>query len=324
MTSNGLYGTPRPKNKLIPLSSTSIHALSIELSLARSKLSKTEKSAPARSRPSKTSELFHNKGVSSRAAKDVRDGGGKTTAELGDGGVSERDWERSRKTMKAKAKLYEKLKRGDGDGEGTLVDFDRKWAENGSAEEEEAEDDEDEELVEYEDEFGRTRTGKKSEAERESRKKEIAAAAEAERTADSSRPPPPKGIIYGNTIQTHAFQTPDFATLPKEADLTAAMPTEEEEDLMTEAHYDASKEVRTKGVGFFQFSTDNKVRRSEMEELLKERERTEAERKEKAERRKRKREEIEKRKEEVKAKRRGKVGGSWLEEQFGGLDKLDG
>ncbi|KAF8245251.1 hypothetical protein K440DRAFT_634748 [Wilcoxina mikolae CBS 423.85] len=139
-------------------------------------------------------------------------------------------------------------------------------------------------------------------------------------TTDSSRPLPPVGIIYGNTIQTHAFQTPGFATLPEAADLTKAMPTEEEEDLATEAHYDASKEVRTKGVGFYQFSTDNKVRKTEMEELLRERERTEAERKEKAERRKRKREENEKRKEEVRAKRRGKVGGSWLEEQFGSLD----
>jgi hypothetical protein len=313
--STPLYGAPRPKNKPIPLSSTSIHALSTELALARSAAASKSSSTAARPRPTKLPRTLHNAGVSSRAAKDVS-----TRPALDD--VPEHDLERSRKKLKQKARLYKELQRGDGEekDEG-LVDFTRKWAEEGDGEGESSseEDEGEEELVEYEDEFGRTRRGTKREAEREKRRREGGSAMGAE---DSARPAPPSQVIYGNTIQTHAFQTPEFSTVPKAEELLAKLPEEKEEDV--EAHYDASREVRTKGVGFYQFSKDSKVRREEMEELLKQREETEMRRREKEERRKRKREEIEKRKEEVKAKRRVKVGGSWLEDQFGGLESEGG
>ena len=328
-----LYGTPRPKNKPIPLSSSSIHALSTELSVARSALSRTEKSGPARARTkkstSKTAALFsgHNKGVSERAKRDVsreeEEGGAgyvvvKTAA--GEGGISERDLQRSRKSMLAKAKRYRQLRRG-GKGGDALVDFDRKWGEEGSGSEEEEEEDGDDggggEVVEYEDEFGRTRTGTRGEAEREKRRREVAGKV-GESVGEGVRPLPPQGIIYGNTIQTHAFHTPMFNAVPTSEELLAARAEKEKEDVL-ETHYDASTEVRTKGVGFFQFSKDVEARRGEMEELEAERRRTEMERQEKEGRRKRKREELEKRREEIKAKRRVKVGGSWLEDQFGDL-----
>jgi hypothetical protein len=334
MTSHNttLYGVPRPKNKPIPLSSTSIYALSTELSLARSQLAQSvssSKSLPARPRPSKTGKLFsaQNKGVSIRAAKDERDGGGKTTEELGDGSITQRDLGRSRRKMEVKAKIYERLKRGDACGvekiesEG-LVDFDRKWAENGEKEEEEEEEEEEDGgagSVEYVDEFGRTRMGTKAEAEREKKRSDMAEKERnrPDRDGNIARPPPPEGIIYGNTIQTHAFQTPTFSRVPTATEIAAALPTEEDEEFEVETHYDASKEVRTKGVGFYQFSKDAKVRKLEMEELEKERQKTEKDRLEKIERRKRKREELERRKEEVRNKRRGHVGKSWLETQFG-------
>jgi len=325
--SSSLYGAPRPKNKPISLSSTSIHALSTELSLVRSQLSKTDKLTARR--PSNSKKLFsHNKGVSARNAKDIHDGAfGKSIRELG-GAVTDHDLERSRRKMEIKAKLYGKMKRGEmGPGgkheKDGLVDFDRKWAEEGSDDDGDGEEEEEEgggeELVEYQDEFGRTRMGTKAEVEREKSREQAAATAAKEISGDRSRPLPPSGIIYGNTIQTHAFETPEFSTVPKAADLAAALPTEEEEELDNETHYDASTEVRTKGVGFYQFSKDVRIRKEEMAQLEKEREKTERERVERTEKRKRKREELEKRREEIKNKKRGKIGGSWLEQEFGDL-----
>ncbi|KAI5788406.1 hypothetical protein EDC01DRAFT_659968 [Geopyxis carbonaria] len=320
-----LYGAPRPKSKgtkVIHLSSTSIHALSAELSHARAAASATSKSAPARTRPSKsTSSLFRpNKGVSARAAKDAAaaGGGATTSADLG-GNLDEHELARSRKKMRVKARLYDKLKRGEAeDGDVGLVDFDRKWAERQAAGEgrlsdsdSDADDDDDGAPVQYEDEFGRTRTGSKKEAAA-AEKARVAAAQGRERPVppEEGRPDEPARVIYGNTIQAHAFQTPQFSTVPSSETLAAALPALDED--AEEAHYDASKEVRTKGVGFYAFSKDTAVRRGEMEALERERERTERERAEKEERRKRKREEIEKRKEAVREKRRGKVGEKWL------------
>ena len=333
-----LYGAPRPKNKPIKLSSTSIHALSTELSLARAKLAKTDKSAPARPRQRPLSNgskslLFqpHNKGVSARAAKDLASpdpaAGAAAGGGGGGGGVGEREWQHSRQALKAKARVYEQLRRGeaDDDSEGALVDFDRKWAENGDSpdddddDDDDADADEDEEMVEYEDEFGRTRTGPRSLAARETKRREAAAAGGGGggggggATGGGSFAPP--GVIYGNVIQTHAFQSAAFASLPDKADLASTVPT----PASAEAHYDARSEVRTKGVGFYQFSTDNATREAEMAALERERLRTETERREKAERRQRRRTEVEQRREAVRAKRRGKVGSAWLEQQFGSL-----
>ena len=41
----------------------------------------------------------------------------------------------------------------------------------------------------------------------------------------------------------------------------------EEEDNPLDLHYDASREVRAKGAGFYQFSTDEETRQKQMEEL---------------------------------------------------------
>lgn len=327
---SGLYGAPRPKSKSndISLSSTSIHALSTEISLARSRLASKSKSAPGRARPSKTKSLFanSNKNVSKRAAKDLADDdrsyGGKTSEQLG-GGISERDLARSKKRLKEKAKLYGAMKRGDfndDNGEG-LVDFDRKWAEHPSDEESDKDDDgakeedDGDEIVEYEDEFGRTRKAKKSHIEKEKRHE---AAAKKALEEVQARDAVPEGLIIGNTIQTGAFATANFSAFPSSSMLSSALPIEEEEDL--ETHYDASKEVRTKGVGFYQFSTNTKERAIEMEELVNKRNHTAEERKIAEEKKKRRREAVEARREEVKRRRRMKVGGNWLEGFMGEIE----
>lgn len=206
------------------------------------------------------------------------------------------------------------MRRGDfndDNGEG-LVDFDRKWAEHPSDEEseneaEEAKEDDDDEIIEYEDEFGRTRKGKKSQVERSQRREAAAQKAQEEVTQMNAQP---EGLIVGNTIQTTAFTTATFSAVPSSSMLTSALPAESGD---LETHYDASKEVRTKGVGFYQFSTNNKERAAEMEELLGERKRTADERERAEERKRRRREELEARKEKVKRMRRGKVGGNWLD-----------
>lgn len=332
-----LYGKPRPKSKEINLlsSSTAMHSLSAALSSARADASSGSRS----SRRPATSSTFSKKntGTAQRAAKDAiamkekyAVSGGKKglrikggSASAADEKLSEWEWEKRRQRLEQKAEVYEKLKRGvvedlEGERALTLVDWEGKWAkgekggndeveENEKAEEEY----EEEEMVEYTDEFGRTRKATKRQLEKE--------AAEREREAEASvRPEEPSQVIFGDVIQTHAFQTPEFVgTVPKKSELEALLPKPEDEEKELEMHYDASKEVRTKGVGFYQFSKDAEVRRREMEELLGERGKTEREKAEKEERRKRKREELEKRKEEVRAKRRGKVGGNWLEREFG-------
>jgi hypothetical protein len=336
-----LYGVPRPKNTPITLSSTSIHALTTELALAQSSASKT-RSTPARTRPSnKTSSLFkekqrpQNKGVLKRAARDleqqeIRDGGGKTTEEIGGAEESLAAWERSRKKLEEKARRYRALMRGEveeeeqGQGyaekrrrmrdDGPLVDFDRKWAEGSGGSEDEDEDDGEQEQVEYEDEFGRTRVGSKAEAARAARAKDSTAPF----VPDSEmRIQEPQHVIYGNHIQTHAFSTPLFEGLPSVAELKSTLPSKEVQEEMLEQHYDSRKEVRTKGVGFYQFSEDVGVRKREMEELERERLKTERER----ELRKMKREErkrgLEERREKIRGIRRQRQGGSWLEREFG-------
>ncbi|KAI5837267.1 hypothetical protein DFP73DRAFT_581173 [Morchella snyderi] len=334
MGSNSLYGAPRPKSKANPiaLSSTSIHALANELTLARARLSATSatKTAPGRTRPSsKTAALFApaNKGVRGRAARDEaaaddNSHGGKTSAQLGDA-VSERDFERSRRRLKEKSRLYAAMKRGDfGDEDGeALVDFDRKWAEEEGdesdeekEEEEEGEGEDDDDVIEYEDEFGRTRKGKRGAVEREKRR--VAAAKRAAEEAAAMNAVP-EGLIVGNTIQTAAFTTATFSTVPSSAMLAGAMPKEEEEG--KKVHYDASKEVRTKGVGFYQFSKDEGERMAEMEELQRERLRTAEERKKVEEKKKKRKEAVEKKREEVKRRRRAKVGDKWLEGFMGEL-----
>lgn len=53
-----------------------------------------------------------------------------------------------------------------------------------------------------------------------------------------------------------------------------------EENNPLSQHYDASREVRAKGAGYYQFSLDEEVRKKQMEELRQEREETERTRQE--------------------------------------------
>ncbi|KAJ9236249.1 hypothetical protein DTO207G8_3261 [Paecilomyces variotii] len=220
--------------------------------------------------------------------------------------------QRSKRRMEEKVRVYEELKSGAHLAEASssdeedmtaddhaarmrrreknaLVDFDRKWAEEErkrleSGERSDEEDqtgdeegdgdaDETGSLVEYEDEFGRSRRGTRAEAARAARlraeQEDPGARGEPH---DRSRPARPSNLIYGEAIQSAAFN-PDapiaaqMSYLAARRDRSATPPAE--------THYDADAEVRSRGTGFYAFSRDAETRRKEMEELERARKETE-------------------------------------------------
>lgn len=321
MAANSLYGTKDPsKTKTKDISSSTSLAFSTHLSSLISKDS--SRTNAGRPRPSKTKpDIFtqHNKNSRKRAAADIsEDGEQKHKTEVDIGGVDSAALQRSKRRMEEKARIYAAMKRGDyirpedGRDDRTLVDFDRKWAEqetNGRDEEDDAtssgtnNSDSDEELVDYQDEFGRQRKGTKAEVAREERRRRIQANAAEEAERFSARPKMPSNVIRGDTVQYNAFNPDDVTTekmedLAKKRDRSATPPEEK--------HYDANAEVRTKGTGFYTFSKDAESRKREMEALEKERLRTEKERKEREARKEKKRQEIEERRKKI-AEQRSKV-----------------
>ncbi|OBU01290.1 hypothetical protein VE01_00332 [Pseudogymnoascus verrucosus] len=209
-----------------------------------------------------------------RKDKDTR---GREGGEQDIGGVDEETLERSRRKMEEKAKRYRAMKRGDidvaegGEGAGGLVEWDRKWTEageKGEGSEDESELEEgggtfaDLEKVEFEDEYGRLREGTKAEKDRMERRlrNQLRGAEELDRM--SARPRAPEGLIHGPTIQSSAFN-PDAEIEVKMDELARKRdrsPTPPEA-----VHYDSRKEVRSRGVGFYQFSREG--RGGEMEGL---------------------------------------------------------
>ncbi|KAI4214349.1 MAG: hypothetical protein LQ351_003102 [Letrouitia transgressa] len=274
---------------------------------------------------SASSSLFTkaNRGIQKRTLADLQQHNSSSTAEL----------RGSKRKLEEKARLYAALKRGEyvpsakdrSKGvnleELALVDFDRKWAEsdtqrNGSVSSSEGEDrysdsgsdnENEHEVVEYEDEFGRMRTGSKKDAERQKRKRDAAAYAAEQIQEASARPAMPETVIRGNTIQSAAFN-PDarMEALAATRDKSPTPPPEE--------HYDASKEVRGKGVGFYAFSKDEGERKREMEELEAMRQETEKGRQEREERKAKRVREVEERKRVIRRKREEKEADRFLRE----------
>jgi hypothetical protein len=225
--------------------------------------------------------------------------------------VDEATWHRSKRKMEEKARLYAAMKRGDVEDvdEKYGVDFDRKWAEaeaagkldeDTSSGEDDGPDSE-EETVEYVDEFGRTRTGTRTQAVREERRKNGAAMADDDRF--TARPRMPDRIIRGDTIQSAAFNPDEniseqMASLAAKRDKAATPPPDE--------HFDGRKEVRTKGVGFFQFSGDTEKRKKQMDALEKERTETETHRADAIKRKEDRKRELAARKKAI-SEKRGKI-----------------
>ncbi|KAL8726682.1 MAG: hypothetical protein Q9166_006550 [cf. Caloplaca sp. 2 TL-2023] len=335
-----LYGAPRSnaglKRTKEITSSTSLaftSQLSSLLSSAQFTSSLTNK---ARARPSKPSkeDIFrtHNKNSKKRALADTSssDYTHGRTQDIGD--IDPSDLHRSKRKMEEKARLYASMKRGDyvppsnsshNAEEHSLVDFDRKWADSlenpdckhtktddtSSGEDDNDNDSGSESLVDYEDEFGRLRRGTKAERDRELRRRNAATYAESELQSSLARPAVPSTIIRGDTIQSAAFN-PDhtiseqMAQLAKKRDRSLTPPPE--------THYDASKEIRSKGVGFYQFSKEEGERKREMEELEAQRGETERMKREQEERREKRRREVEERRRVISKKREERLADRFL------------
>ncbi|KAM3552980.1 hypothetical protein MY1884_006925 [Beauveria asiatica] len=232
---------------------------------------------------------------------------------------------RARRNMENKARLYAAMKRGDyvpQDNEATpLVDFDRKWAEHeegkdassdlSSSDDQENDDDDDDddddEVIEYEDEFGRLRRGTRAEKERMERRIQRGLLGAEELSRMSARPAAPSNLIHGDAIQAMAFHPDDpdkMEALARKRDRSATPPELK--------HYDADKEVRSKGVGFYKFSRDEDARQREMRALEDERKRTEAQRQASEEQKAARKREIEERRKALEARRAKKQADSFL------------
>ncbi|MCJ1473869.1 hypothetical protein MMC13_002522 [Lambiella insularis] len=342
MASNNpsLYGIPRPSRppKHEISSSTSLSFTS-HLSSLLAQTTKANATASARPRPSKSrkDDIFtaHNRNSKKRALADLSSDASSQTHNADIGAVDSSMLYRSKRKMEEKARLYAAMKRGDyvppsssttgvNDERAPLVDFDRKWAEeqeagrsahdstssgsdNGDSEPEDAQ------MLEYEDEYGRLRRGTRGEAAREERRRKAAAYAKEELSNMSARPEAPTNIIYGDTVQSSAFNPNEpiaaqMEAIARKRDRSATPPEE--------VHYDASKEVRTKGVGFYAFSGDKDERRREMENLANERAETERRARERGEKREARKREVEERKRLVRVKREKGLADRFLE----GLD----
>lgn len=335
MASESLYGIPRPKRtqgKEISPSSNLAFTSNLTSLLAAQPTTST-----ARARPSKTkSSIFstHNKNIKKRAAADISEDGKPSIVQshsTHSAAVDSATLNRSKRKLEEKARIYASMKRGEyvppansaraeKRDSNLLVDFDRKWAEDIEAgrtsdtSESGNEDEADSEMVTYEDEFGRERHGTRAEADRELRRRNAQKYAAEELASFSARPVAPSRIIRGDIVQSAAFN-PDakiselMENIARKRDRSMTPPEE--------VHYDASKEVRSKGVGFYAFSKDAEGRRREMNELKKERDETEREKKDREVRERKREEEVQN---EIKAEAERK--GQLLAEEF--LDRLDG
>ncbi|CAI7635451.1 unnamed protein product [Penicillium glandicola] len=290
---DSLYGQPRSKKSNTEQTTSSLAFTSQLSSLIAQNA--TSASSRGRQRPSKNpkSDLFskHNKGSQKRAAADLADDNRalkqvhRSTQDIGS--VDANALSRSRRRMQEKARLYDDMKKGlhlagDSDDDDmpvdpsdpdaylarlrrkekdALVDFDLKYANEEQFKQDESDDD-NASIISYEDEFGRSRRGTRAEAAEASRAKDEEAGGKAAK--ERWRPARPDNLIYGEAIQTEAFN-PDANIASHMSHLAARRdrsPTPPEKK-----HYDAEAEVRNRGTGFYSFSTDEEERKKQMEEL---------------------------------------------------------
>ena len=324
-----LYGSQKPKKSSTgkEISSSSSLAFTSQLSsLIASSKNEPNRSSTAAGKPRPRKEdIFttHNRNTKKRALRDIDDADFGQKHSTSSEKVDDATWHRAKRKMEEKARLYAAMKRGDVEDldERYAVDFDRKWAERVDAGEDtsEGEDDDgsvdgvEEEMVEYVDEFGRNRKGTRAEAAREERKKATAAADTVDRF--TARPSMPTNVIYGDTIQSAAFN-PDDSIAQQMADIAAKR---DHDTPPPDVHFDSKQEIRQKGVGFMQFSADAEERKKQMDNLEKERKETEARRSEAAKRKDDRKREIEERRKKLQAKRTEKKTDRFLNDLMGEL-----
>lgn len=319
---SSLYGLKRHKlsHDKETASSNSLAFASQLNSLISNKSAASRSSSKPNPKPRKD-DIFTAHHRSKKLKRDHKPTGAFEQKHTTDGESLDSDaWNRSKRKMEEKARLYAAMKRGDIEDvdEKYGVDFEKKWAEReGSDSEVSSEEDQDSQdgedknaIIEYEDEFGRMRKGTRAEAAKTARliRREQERATNPDRF--TARPAAPANVIYGDTIQHGAFN-PDapvaeqMAELARKRDRSITPPPEE--------HFDGKREVRTKGTGFFQFSVDAEERRRQMEGLEREREETERVRGERGKRVEERRRLVEERRREVRERKAGRQADAFLE-----------
>ncbi|KAI7347280.1 hypothetical protein KC354_g13988 [Hortaea werneckii] len=291
-----LYGEQKPRKltggKEISSSTTLSFTSQLSSLINNSDAKSNSKPTASRSKPKKE-DIFstHNRNTAKRAKRDLEDPPAfEQKHSTKSDALDSNTWERSKRKMEEKARLYAAMKRGDVEDldEKYAVDFDKKWTDRRPDEEDSEQDDEDddvedqEEEVEYIDEFGRTRKGSRTAALRAETTKRHQASSAQQHNHDrfTARPSAPSSLIHGDTIQHQAF-SPDEPHLTQMDNL--ASKRDKPPTPPPETHFDSAQEIRTKGTGFFQFSGDEEERGRQMEGLAQERAETERVRREKAE-----------------------------------------
>ncbi|KAK0469850.1 uncharacterized protein EV420DRAFT_70686 [Desarmillaria tabescens] len=256
------------KSKAKGISASSFLDLKAEIAKKEEEFSRKSSSGKKSPKPEKKPTVWarKNKGVSSRAARDI---------ELE--AVSKPTLDSARAALERKAKIYDKLKKGKSGGlsekqfDALLVDFDYKppeWEDDEDDIDESltvphAPDDENDPIIEYEDEFGRIRTAPRSEVPRE-----LLPGVRSEEVDED------EDIIIRNPVNHFPIYTPSADRVAEIEKMHA------EESNPLGVHYDATSEVRAKGAGFYQFSGDEETRQKQMEELRAAREKTQVTRQE--------------------------------------------
>jgi len=325
---SSLYGVQRQR-KLAggkEISSSSTLSFTSQLSSLINSASNSAHKPPTSSRTkTRKDDIFttHNRNTAKRAKRDLEDSPAFVQKHTTNGEALDRGlWERSKRKMEEKARLYAAMKRGDVEDldERYAVDFDKKWAEKypdgQQGDEDEDEDDNDDDAEEsglstatYIDEFGRSRTGTAAEAARAEHMKRGNNEAESDRF--TARPSAPSNIILGDTIQHHAFNPDEpiaaqMEELARRRDKSLTPPPD--------AHFDGNREIRTKGTGFFQFSGDAEERKRQMEGLKQERTETERRRNQSDGRLEERRKQLEARRKAIGEKRGKRKADDFLEQ----------
>ncbi|KAG1821137.1 uncharacterized protein BJ212DRAFT_1265708 [Suillus subaureus] len=255
---------PTNKARAAGVSASSFFDLKAEIAKKEDEFARTKAAGGSKytvggvKRPDKKPTVWtrSNKGVQNRAARDI---------ELEE--VSKVTIESGRAVLERKAKIYEKLRKGKSGGltdkqyEALLVDFDSRGPsdhfESDSDDMDESltvpqqPQDDDDPIIEYEDEFGRQRTGRRSEVPRHL----LPRAEDTEPIPDED-----KDVIHNPVNYFPVFE-------PSAERVQAVQDAYSEANNPLSSHYDASKEVRAKGAGHYQFSADEETRKQQMEEL---------------------------------------------------------
>ncbi|KAL9551428.1 hypothetical protein MBANPS3_004272 [Mucor bainieri] len=253
----------KEKNIINNVSATTAIDLKAELAQHVEQFEKSRASLGKQStakRPEKKQTVWtrQNKGISERNQRDK-------AARLED--VQGNVLQRSREQLEKKARLYEAMRSGEAldpydddqdEEKRPLVDFDRKYFQERELEkqkeaaaaqkkrkrhdnkDDDDDDDQDDPWVEFEDEFGRTRIIRRSELPSTEQQQQH------HRHSDDSDYDSEEEENKAYLIAQQRYKAADRSDMD---------------------HYEADREIRTKGVGFYQFSKDEQERRAQMDKL---------------------------------------------------------